>query len=313
MGLAPYVSMGSEQVYQQPFNCQNTLFYGMVLPADKAALQANVCDRMFNIPSGQPGRFVPAGPFVLLALCQLQKLDSETAPYSEWGGFTEQEVAFWVLTVDTENDQAFFAFPYIWVDNAYALSMGREIYGFPKELGRFQIPIDPKTADYFELDSLALKTLNPNTMGEWLNVLSVSKTGPGSIPGEVWNSMEDAAKEGMSLLDAIHNWGGEIRLLEHLFKDLITGTVPFAFLKQFRDVADGTKACYQSLIETNCRCTAWHGGGLLDGTYEVTMPPIGSMPIASDLGLGTSPIVPSIAFWCLFDFFIGNGQEIWKA
>ena len=197
----------------------------------------------------------PQDPLSSLALCQLQKLTSDTAPYSQWGSFAEQEVAFWVLTVDTVNDQAFFAFPYIWVDNAYALSMGREIYGFPKELGRFQIPSDPKIADYFLLESLGLKTFDPNSMGDWLKVLDVKKTGPGSTSGEVWNGVEDAAKEGMSLLDSIHNWAGEIKLLENLFKDLLTGTVPFAFLKQFRDVADGSKACYQSLIETYCRCT----------------------------------------------------------
>ena len=43
------------------------------------------------------------------------------------------------------------------------------------------------------------------------------------------------------------------------------------------------------------------------------MPPVASMPIATDLGLGTDPILPAIAFWCSFDFFIGNGQEVWKA
>lgn len=308
--MKSYVVQGGEQVYQQPFNCEDALFYGMILPADKAVLQQNVCDRLFNDPCGQPGRFVPAGPFVLLALCRLAKLDSETPPYSQWGAYAEQEIAFWVLTVDTVQDQAYFVFPYIWVDNAYALSMGREIYGFPKQFGQFQIPEDRKQADHFQLDSLAIKKLGPNSMGEWQKVLEVNRTGPAPGIGQDWDSFLDGGRNMIKLLESLHDWGGEVKLIENLLSDAIHGTVPFAFLKQFRDVADGTKACYQAVIETNCKCTKWLGGGLLNGSYEVQIEDVESMQIASGLGLGPNPIKPLVAFWCNFDFFIGNGKEI---
>ena len=311
--MKPYIVQGAEQVYQQPFICENALFYGFILPADKTCLQKNVCDRLFNDPMRQPGRFVPAGPFVLMVFCSLDKLVSEPDPYRQWGAFAEQEVAFWVATVDTVNDQVYFVFPYIWVDNAYALSMGREIYGFPKQLGRFEIPKDHGQAGYFQLESLALNPLNPNTMGEWLKVVEVKKTGATAGFVKEWNGFADAVEDTAKMVGALHDWRSEIKLIEHLFGDLIHGTVPFAFLKQFRDVADGSLACYQAVIETNCKCTAWHGGGLLDGAYEVDIEEIGSMPISQDLGLTPGPIQPSISFWCSFDFFIGNGQEIWKA
>jgi hypothetical protein len=312
MSLPPYVSQGGEQVYAQPFLCENALFYGMILAADETAIQQNVCDKLLNIPSGQPGRFVPAGPFVLLALCELDKLVSETAPFSTFGGFTEQEVAFWVLTVDTAQDQVYFAFPYIWVDNAYALSMGREIYGFPKQLGKFEIPTDIANADHFSLQTLAITKLDPSSMGDWQPILEVNKTGPSGEIAE-WGSAAEAVEKIVRGSDKLGGWAMDAELLIRLIADFIEKKVPFVFLKQFRDVADGTKACYQSVIECNCKLAAWHGGGLLDGVYEVTFQDVESEPIVKDLGLGPNPIVPGIAFWCKFDFYIGEGQEIWKA
>ena len=311
MNLPPYVNQGGEQVYAQPFLCENALFYGMILHADQDAIQKNVCDKLLNIPSGQPGRFVPAGPFVMLAMVRLDKLVAESEPFKSFGAFAESEFAFWVLTIDTVQDQVYFAFPYIWVDNAYALSMGREIYGFPKQLGRFQIPPDVNNADYFSLETLALKTLNPNTMAEWQKVMDVKKIG---IPGtfQEWDSIGKAVEGLTKTSEELGTWNADLKLLVRLFEDLIARDIPFVFLKQFRDVADGTKACYQAVIECTCKMTAWHGGGLLNGVYEVNMEEVGNEPIVSDLGLGPNPIVPGISFWCLFDFYIGAGAEISK-
>lgn len=311
MSLPSYVTQGGEQVYAQPFLCENALFYGMVLHADEQAIQENVCDKLLNIPSGQPGRFVPAGPFVLLAMVRLDKLVAESEPYCNYGAFAEQEIAFWVLTIDTVQDQVYFAFPYIWVDNAYALSMGREIYGFPKQLGRFEIPADVDQADHFSLETLALKTLNPNTMAQWQKVLDVKKIGTPDTE-EKWDTLGGAVAGLTKSTHELGTWNADLKLLVRLFEDLLARDVPFVFLKQFRDVADGTKACYQAVIECTCRMTSWKGGGLLNGVYEIDMQEIGNEPIASDLGLGPNPIVPGIGFWCLFDFYIGPGGEISK-
>ena len=309
--MNPYIIQGGEQVYQQPFSSQNTLFYGMFLASDTAALQKNVCDRLFNDPMGEPGRFVPAGPFVLLAFCQLNKLFSDVEPYSQWGSFAEQEVAFWVLTIDTKCENIFYAFPYIWVDNAYALSMGREIYGFPKQLGRMVIPTDPKQASSFSLETLALATLSPETIGSWMQVLSATSGGEIALHRE----HSDAGSLIKECLDALHNlgsWKLDPELMFKILGDVATLTVPFVFLKQFRDVTDGNLACYQSVVETGFTLTKWHSGGLIDSTYQLTINEIGNLPIASDLGLAASPIQPVLSFWCQFDFAIAAGVEIWR-
>jgi hypothetical protein len=313
MAASNYINQGGEQVFEQPFTCQNALFYGMILPASKEALQQNLCDKLFNQPMGQPGRFVPAGDFVLLAFCRLQKLISETPPFSTWGAFAEQEIAFWVPVIDTVNEQIFFAFPYIWVDNAYALSMGREIYGFPKQLGQFVIPVSVESADHFQLDTLAIQTFGTNSMGAVLKLLEANKTGSRTGLGSLFDGIFGAGKNLFEMTAALHGLGADASFIKNLFEDLKNGTVPFVFLKQFRDVADGSKTCYQAVIECNCKCTAWHGGGHLDGDYQVQIEHVDSMPLERELGLPTSPIKPELSFWCSFDFFIGEGTEIWKA
>src|SRR5205823_9047455 len=121
MSKSLYIDRGGEQVYRQPFLAQGVRYYGFILEADVSVLQTSLCDRYFNGPSGGSVRFRPAAAYVLLAFCNLEALKSETAPYSGYGWFAEREVAFWVLTVDEARERLCWSFPYIWVDNAYAM------------------------------------------------------------------------------------------------------------------------------------------------------------------------------------------------
>jgi len=309
-----YIDRGGEQVYCQPFEAKGVHFYGFLLWADTKVLQEKLCDRFLNEPSGGATKFRPAAPFVLLAFCKLDALSSNALPYRNYGWFSEQEAAVWVLTVDEMRDTMLWAFPYIWVDNPYAMAMGREIYGFPKGLGTFDIPESPEVADKFSVDILALKTFSPETEGTIERVVQANRISGGGATSE-WTELGDAGKailKGLAEATGKEDIWDDLKLAYNAIDDLIHGRVPFVFLKQFRDVADGTEACHQSIVEVVCKMTQFRGGGLLGGEYEIDIAELASHPLVADLGLTGHKITPILSYWNYFDFEIGPGVEIWK-
>jgi hypothetical protein len=307
---ANYVDMGGDIVFSQPFEANGVNYYGFVLDADEAKLQ-DYCDRMFNIPSGGEVSVKPAGAYVLLVFCDLPELTAKNPPYSNYGKFSEGECAIWLLVVDEKRERMFFAFPYIWVNNEYALAMGRELYGFPKGMAKFEIPVNAETADRFVMNTLVVEKFGAAARGETKNLIEINRVSTIGH-GSVWKGI----KNGMAAMwDLLKGQGlmNDFRLMTNEFKDAIHLKIPFIFLKQFRDVADGSKACYQSIIEVACGMTHFESGGLLSGDYEIDILDCDSAPMRQSLGLADGKIKPTLSFWCRFNFEIGDGTEVWNA
>ena len=157
MNNTPYIDRGGEMVFAPPYLSENMNHFSFVVAADMTKLQEQ-CDKYFNIPLGKPARFIPGGPFVLFVSANLPKLRATTPPYSNMGWFSESEMAIWLLVLDKEQKRYFWFVPYIWVDNPYAMVMGREVYGFPKAFGTVTMPSSLDNPDLFTLDTLEFKT-----------------------------------------------------------------------------------------------------------------------------------------------------------
>jgi hypothetical protein len=84
------------------------------------------------------------------------------------------------------------------------------------------------------------------------------------------------------------------------------------YLKQFRDVADGTNACYQAIVESPNRMTAFHGAGFLPGDWELAIEQFASVSMIDKLGLKcTSPgTVTAFHFWVQMAFTAAPGEVI---
>ena len=176
--MQAYIDRGGELVYAPPFVAEGVEYYGFILDADKSKLQ-QLCDRYLNAPIGGVRRFVPAGGFVLLACCNLASLRSITPPYSNFGRFIEREIAFWVLTIDKTKKRLYWFIPYIFVDNTYAMAMGRELYGFPKSMGTMGLPPSPDQAAELWLETLVVKKYPPLAKGEVVRLVQVRRAPAG--------------------------------------------------------------------------------------------------------------------------------------
>ena len=307
-----FINRGGELVFAPPFVADNVQQYSFFLDADIHALQT-LCDRYFNDPLGYQ-RFVPGGPFVMLACCALTSLRSTTPPYSDMGWFEENEIAFWMLVIDKENKRMYWTLPYIWVDNDYAFAMGRELYGFQKGIGTITLAKDPEDANNFAIDTLVLKKYSPQTKGEIIRLVQVNKV-PGKSPvkviaGDAWKGIEELMKEVITVLDDGLSMLGNAKLILDSLDDLKHLRIPMIFLKEFRDVSDPKFASFQAIVETEAKMKKYHKGKIFEDAYDIDIELCDSHPIRQDLGLKPSGTLRSnYSFWVSYDFEIGLGTQ----
>ena len=311
--MQTYIDRGGELVYQPPFVSDEVEYYGFILDADKSKLQ-ELCDRHLNAAAGDARRFVPAGGFVLLACCNLPSLRSITPPYSNYGRFVEHEFAFWLLVIDKVKRRLYWFIPYIFVDNTFAMAMGRELYGFPKGIGAITIPQSPERAKELWLDTLVLKKHSPLSKAEVMRLVQVRQAPAKDVysgPIGAWNDLGSLVRAIVEFLDDELDLFEDIRLLIRSMDDLLDLRIPLLFLKEIRDVVQPGKAAYQVIVETTAFSPRLHEGRILGSNYDVIIEQCDSHPICADLGMATTAALRSkINFYVRFDFEIGLGTII---
>jgi len=316
MSLPSYVNRSGEQVYLPPFAATGTRLFGFAVHASLQAQKTRICDLSLNAPLGGVQRFVPVLDQVFFVFNSIDALQSTAPGWENTGSFTEMEAAVWMLVADTETDRMFWYHPYMLVDNAYALSMGREIYGFPKSLGWFELPTGPDAPELLSVETMGVRQWGPDAKGERQPLFSVRRTAGPEFPAEgVLESITEASQlmselVGLSSLDL--PWLEELKLSARFLEDVLNLRLPMVFLKQFRDGLMPTQAVAQSIQEVNVQLTAFHGARIYGDSFEVVIHDMDSHPIRTDLGLPDGPIAVEYAFWTCFDFTIGPCTAAWK-
>jgi len=313
--LPTYVSRPGENVHLQPYDCNAAKLYGFYLKADPATVQARLVDPILNAPTGGACAYQVVGDLVLISFADAAHCGSTLPPDSGIGFVRELSCTLWIPLLApasaTGPERLVFYPAYISVDNSWSFAAGREVYGFPKSYGPMEIPSGDPAA--FMASALVMPTFGPNNQGVVAPLVTIKRTGPLSHDKTLWNDLLEAIG---AVVDIWKEANGPA-LLPELIKDLIGlalhKEVPGVFLKQFRDATDGTRACYQAIIEAGSFVTAFRGGGVLDGDYAVTLPDYASHPIASDLGLAAGDYPLELGFHADFDFTIAAGREIWRA
>jgi hypothetical protein len=100
---------------------------------------------------------------------------------------------------------------------------------------------------------------------------------------------------------------GDVHLTTGLIGDLLAGRVGQVFLKQFRDATDGSRACYQSVVEAPVQIRHVESG-LSERDWSIAVHQLDSHPIGLELGIGDQ--TAKLAFDIEIDFVVENGYEI---
>lgn len=320
--LPDYVIRPAESVHLQPYACLDTRLYGFFLKGDAPTMQARLVDPILNAPTNGACDYRVLGDLVLVSYALAGKGTSTLPPDSGIGWVPENSMTLWIPLVAVEHElgiavaQRLVMYPaYICVDNTWSLAAGREAYGFPKGYGPIELPAAGAPPLHFSASTLVMKVYGPDNEGVVAPLLQVDRIAAGSEGEALWADLGDA----IAALVAIFSGNSKEFILPgfSLALDLLhlaqAKEVPGVFLKQFRDAADGTKACYQAVVEAGSFVTAFRSAGVLPGTFQATLADYASHPLASDLGFAAGARPLEMAFFADFDFTIGDGTIVWES
>jgi hypothetical protein len=300
--------------YPLPYSASDVKMFGFVFEADHDKLVTLINDAL-NLEANDVQHYYPVSHYVMVTFVDLGRSVATTPPYNGYGYFVAREVDFWVLTAGMKKilgewviDPLLPAFycPFIFPNNPLAISVGREIYGYPKQQGDVNMPTDPHNIDQpFTLDTLAIQKFSPDSLLKMERLLDITPSGDVQATREDWTSTSDIFKHGSSVLPG---WAQHVETdLEGLF-DI---PIPQVLLKNFRAADSTTEACYQAVVEYPAEIERFSGGGLLHGDFNLTLNHYDSLPIADLIGLNSQKSL--FQFWMNIDMNLPTGKVVWRA
>jgi uncharacterized protein with NAD-binding domain and iron-sulfur cluster len=309
----------------QPVSLQGAKFYIFPLHTSFEYLNA-ICDRFLNAPSGGEVYYQPAINYVFLSFSKIDHAASLRPPSNQQGWGAEHEAALWILVaagrklgpVFIPEHLAWFA-PYFFADTATAVDTGREVYGVSKQWAKVHVPGNELNPSLLSIDTFAIKHSNPSAEVSLERLLTIRRLGDSpSEPGSDWGANLERMIEGIRETLFHGNRGIIVPSLKFLFQtpaSLLQLRSTLVALKQFRDVNDGSLACYQAVTEAPIIFQKLLGGGLLQGQYTLQLNDFDSMPLRSVFGLELQPGVPTTVqgFRLEGDIILERGVEVWKA
>jgi len=313
-----------------PLYLSNVQSYFFTLRANHKALQKFV-DSQLNVVSNGAVTYT-ALPWVLNCWYQTQKGTS----MAEVGGYMPSNECLFVIPLLQQKHGHFSLpelkawVPYLLIDQQNALITAREVWGYRKSLAGIQIPNSPGSNAVFSAETTVFPTFDRDKRGAVMELVKLRK---GGSVGPFEPSFQDARG---GFAQVIEHLGGVAQdglstlvtqAMDQAFGFLPTFNFPIINLKQFRDAVDGTRACYQALIDCPNKLAKLHGGGILQGDYTMEILNVQSHTIVEDLGLITdsnvppsynipptsSVVRPVFGQWANMDLEVMNGSVIWES
>jgi acetoacetate decarboxylase len=330
--LPAYVEHGGEIACRHPADALGSRMYGFVIPARRDRLDA-YCDRCFNNPTGGEEQWRAVSDQVLLNFVDIPTMGSTDEEDEKLGMTHEREAAIWFPVYEPRRNLVAWAIPYMFVDSGLAMAGGREVYGFPKQLGRLNIPVGDSSPPMLTLNTVTFAKYGPASQVRDHRVVTVERPG---APVDLASEGSDAAHALDTVIEALGAvverrlvTGDVLGWLKDLFRDgthylydvfphvlffrdLVEEHAPMLLLKQFRDAHVPGAACYQALVYVDMQVLEFRAGGLLPENYRVTIGPLEGEPISRELGVAGASM-PSMAFWLDFDFLVKLGEVLWEA
>ncbi len=312
--LPPYIYRPAQMMQHPPFMQKNSKMYGFFVKGDEKKLQV-MLDRDLNKVARGQYNFQPLSDYMMLTFTNIPK-DYSTYPEDQakgWG--PEIDVSIWVPVgnIVSKNgkqylDEVFWYTPYIWVDSPITVSVGRDVYGYPKNLGQLTMP-DHSSPDSFRARVNGLKEYSPDSEVEWFDLLSIKNLRPGSTPIVKWEDFTEAAKGIWEVASSLNLLRPDLHVVKEVIADLLHPQIPQIFLKQMPN-GTGENAVYQALCSSPAKINTFHGGGLLEGEFQIKIEDVASFPLAEDLGLQIGSQTAAFGFWINMDFTLETVKEL---
>lgn len=202
----------------------------------------------------------------------------------------------------------------MFVDSGDAASVGREVYGFPKHVGRLRVPSSAPCNGSFVVEiQVPTQRPAPPTWREVLHIRPLDSRKAEELPR--WASLEEARDSLIELVIKSSNGpiGSVFPTLRDFRDSLIPGLVQMVFLKQFLEATSAGTACYQAIVEGGAGVLSFRGGGFTERPYEINVQSCDTQPFERVLGLSPGWQEVGHGIWLDFDFAMLDGETIWRA
>jgi len=306
-----YIDHGAELSLKAPGTFVGVGIYVFVLEGDRAKLQ-RLCDERLNLdPSGER-HYLAAGNSVILAFTDIPSLTSADPAR---GRIAYKDIALWVpVLAGRRGDPALgrklrLYPPYIFVDDAATMVTGREVFGLPKQLGRFRMPLSPDAELRFSADVVGFRRGERDPLNRWHELLDVrAPAGSPSWLARLVDWADDGILQGLSALvdRGLEPGGFDLGQLDRVEMTTVG-------LKQIRDAEQADRACYQSIVEAPLRLLNLDAGEarVLPRGLQFRLQPLQSHPVEEELGVADQEI--DLAVYVKADIRMSPGREVWRA
>jgi hypothetical protein len=316
--LPSYIEYGGRATAPPPFLSLEGVFRGYLLEGD-AGLIAALCERMLNGPAGGITEYRPLfGKWVLMQTGAFGKVSSQAPGFQNWGTVNEAQISLWIPVAGGRKAGGVFvperigmAVPYILVNNPMSYAGGREVYGYPKTLGRFDPESgvgDPQTVEAFGGD------FAPGNAADWHVLFELSRTGHAAQvnasangAADAWCGLEEAQRRLRGLHAEMESLLPPLGAIEDIIKAITGKATRQIFLKQFRDAQLAGKACYQAVVEAPIEPFNTKIRPSLD-EWQVTVNHLDSHPVEEELGIRTQKT--RLSFDVQMDFVAAAGHVV---
>jgi uncharacterized protein with NAD-binding domain and iron-sulfur cluster len=280
---------------------------------DPKRMQAAL-DATFAAPSAGAVRYDAVGSKLYISIAEIGRMASTDPGDAQRGWMQEIDVTIWVLA-RVAGALALRWIPlWLFVEPPPALVTGREVYGFPKQTGRFDFSPPDQAGRRFLTSTFVIRTFAPSTKADWAPLIEFTPSAAAPEPGAggLWGGLEDLARRVVSRLQSAAQVA-DPALLKTATEAMSGGGSTLAFLKQFPDAADPRRACYQAIIEADCRVLALRSAGLTAQAYRAEVHSYASHPLEEQLGIRTGLQEIGHGVVMDFDFSMELGREMWRA
>ena len=313
--LPKFVEHSGAATFPGPITLDDTRMWAFLLQGDYAKMTA-WCQALFDGPSSGAVQVLPLSSLMMMTVVDIGVGRFTDAPQMGWS--KERELTFWLPCVRVEDrggrkvaTHFNMAMPYLVLDNPVAIASGREIFGYFKQAGQVTCPGDPGNPSNLTVDLFATRTFGAQSEEAYHRLLTMTPTLGGGQLDEAMRSFAGGANALWSMLKADgQHWHPSLELGEELLVDVLERRIPQLFLKQFRDVADGTRACYQAINEVMGQVTRFDALPQLT-LFDMVLEPLDSSPVAADFGIAPQQTVLGVEI--VYDMTIQPGEVLWRA
>lgn len=307
--MQPYETYCGNFMLRHPYRIEGITALGAAVQGDRDRMQ-DLVNRTLNC-HGRHRRYVVAARTVFFTFMRMERMFSANDPGAGCFSETELNVAMLLVAADMPPRVVTYM-PCLWLDSGPALIAGRDIFGYPKQLGEVTMPAAIGGTAELEARTTVLHRPGQGPASD-CTILRMRRTDAATLEKKNVATTELGALE--ILLESILDL--DIKSLDQFglgWPGIQIDDLSMAWMRQLPSIADSSMASFRSAAEGRFDVSI-RSAGLLAGDYEVHIPAHHSVRLAEELGLAAPrqdvTLTAAAAYHMDFDLTLHAGRDLW--